>query len=76
MSKKVKYARHAMRMSALVAALLCAAAGARAENLIGLTNTNALVTFDTATPANGSARVTITGCSAPIKPAPPRHLVF
>jgi Domain of unknown function (DUF4394)/PEP-CTERM motif len=61
MSNNVEHARHALRLSALAAALLCAAAGAHAENLIGLTSTNALVTFDTAAPANGSAPVTITG---------------
>lgn len=43
------------------AALLCAAASVHAETAIGLTSTNALITFDTATPVNGSVPVTITG---------------
>ncbi len=51
----------ARRAHVAAAALLCAAAGAQAETLIGLTSTNALVTLDTATPLNGSAPVTITG---------------
>lgn len=49
------------KLAAVAAALLCTASLAQAEALIGLTSTNALVTFDTATPLNGSAPVTITG---------------
>jgi hypothetical protein len=61
MLKTVESPPRTMRFFALGAALLCAAACAQAESLIGLTSTNALVTFDTAAPANGSAPVTITG---------------
>lgn len=54
------HTRHARR-AALAAAMLCTASLAQAEAVVGLTSANALVTFDTATPLNASAPVTITG---------------
>lgn len=51
----------ARRATYAAAALLCAAVGVQAETAIGLTSTNALITFDTNTPVNGGAPVTITG---------------
>lgn len=50
-----------IKLAAAAAALLCTASLAQAEAVVGLTSTNALVTFDTATPLNASAPVTITG---------------
>jgi Domain of unknown function (DUF4394) len=61
MLKTIDQLRRTTCVAALGASLLCAAAGAHAESLIGLTSTNALATFDTATPANGTVPVTITG---------------
>ena len=49
------------RLAAVAASLLCAAPLAHAEAVVGLTSTNALVTFDTATPMNASMPVTISG---------------
>lgn len=49
------------RIIALAASLLCVAPLAQAEAVVGLTSTNALVTFDTATPLNAAAPITITG---------------
>ena len=49
------------RMIAVAASLLCAAPLAQAEAVVGLTSTNALVTFDTATPLNAAAPINITG---------------
>ena len=49
------------RLTAVAAALLCTAALAQAETVVGLTTTNALVSFDTATPQNATVPVTITG---------------
>ena len=49
------------RLAAVAASLLCAAPLAQAEAVVGLTSTNALVTFDTATPMNASMPVTISG---------------
>ena len=49
------------RMIALAASLLCTAPLAQAEAVVGLTSTNALVTFDTETPLNAAAPITITG---------------
>ena len=46
------------------AGLLVAASTARAEPLIGLTGQNALVSFDSATPATVSATVPVTGLAA------------
>ena len=48
-----------------VAALFAAAAPAHAEAVIGLTTTNALVTFDSASPSFATNPVTITGLFAP-----------
>ncbi len=50
--------------AAAIAATLALAASAHAEAVIGLTATNALVTFDSATPLSASAPVTITGLQA------------
>jgi hypothetical protein len=44
---------------------LLAAAPAQAVQIVGLTSTNALVTFDSATPMNASAPVTISGLTGP-----------
>ena len=54
--------RHKTALAAAAfAAAVAMAAPAHAEAVIGLTTTNALMTFDTATPTNGSAPITITG---------------
>lgn len=51
-----------IRLSPLIACLLaCGSLSAQAENLVGLTTTNALLTFDSSTPGNASALTTITG---------------
>ena len=50
-----------IKLVAAAAALLCTASLAQAEAVVGLTSTNALVSFDTAAPLNASAPVTITG---------------
>ena len=50
--------------AAAITAALALAATAHAEAVIGLTATNALVTFDSATPLNASAPITITGLQA------------
>ena len=55
--------KSAMAMAAFTAAMMLAAPG-HAESVVGLTATNALVTFDSATPLNASAPVTITGLQA------------
>ena len=49
------------RIIALAASLLCVAPLAQAEAVVGLTSTNALMTFDTATPLNAAAPINITG---------------
>lgn len=49
------------RIKLVAAALLCTTSLAQAEAVVGLTSTNALVTFDTASPLNATAPVTITG---------------
>ena len=51
------------RLKAIVgaAAALMFGAAAHAEPIVGLTTTNALLTFDSATPTNGSALANITG---------------
>ena len=51
------------RLQAIVGAVaaLSIGAAAHAEPIVGLTTTNALLTFDSATPTNGSALVNITG---------------
>lgn len=46
---------------AVAVAALFAGAAANAEPIVGLTTTNALVTFDSAAPTNASAPATITG---------------
>jgi hypothetical protein len=52
-------------LPAIAAALLAVAvSGAHAEGIFGLTSTNALVRFDSATPGNGSAPLAITGLLA------------
>lgn len=51
-----------LALAGLLTALLAGAAlPARAQNVVGLTTTNALLTFDSATPNNGSTLTTITG---------------
>ena len=50
--------------AAAIAAAAVLAAPAHAEAVVGLTGTNALVTFDSATPLNGSTPVNITGLQA------------
>ena len=50
--------------AAAIAAAAVLAAPAHAEAVVGLTVTNALVTFDSATPLNGSTPVNITGLQA------------
>lgn len=45
-------------------ALLGLSLAANAESIVGLTTTNALVTFDSASPTNGSAPIVITGLFA------------
>jgi hypothetical protein len=48
-------------LSAVVGAAFAFAAPAQAQQVIGLTTTNALISFGAATPQNGSALTTITG---------------
>lgn len=54
---------HKLRLKAIVgaAAALMFGAAAHAEPIVGLTTTNALLTFDSATPTNGSTLANITG---------------
>jgi hypothetical protein len=58
--------RHLHRLGALALAIgaIAATTSARAEMLIGLTTTNQLVTFDSATPWMASTPMTITGLAA------------
>lgn len=51
-------------LAAATAALLGAPGAASAEQIFGLTTTNALVSFDSATPGTSSAAVAITGLAA------------
>ncbi len=51
----------AAAFSAVAAAALAATQPASAQQIIGLTTTNALITFDAATPENGSPMTFITG---------------
>ena len=50
--------------TAAIAAVLAMITSAHAETVTGLTGTNALVTFDSATPMNGTTPVNITGLVA------------
>ncbi len=54
---------HARRIGLALAAApaLCIGFAAHAEPIVGLTTTNALITFDSASPTNGSALASITG---------------
>ena len=53
--------RLATVLPGVLALAACLATPAQAENIVGLTTTNALLTFDSATPGNASTLSAITG---------------
>ena len=59
--KLLRRLKHAGIAVSAVAATLAVATPAHAETVVGLTTTNALLTFDSSTPTNASALSTITG---------------
>ncbi len=61
MSKTSKPVRRALAIAAASAATLLGSAAAQAETIVGLTTTNALVSFDSSTPTQAGALMSITG---------------
>ena len=64
MSTSFSFRPRSVALAAAALATLAVAGTANAVPLIGLTTTNALTMFDSASPMNGSAPVTITGLNA------------